>query len=423
MKQADCMVEKPKQILTLMGTILLFGLVLVSAASAADVSSATDVFRAQIAGVAAAEKAYQSAGDPAKQEELWTAFTRTNDATITNVMQIARTIPADPASFEMLIWILTNNRSQVGTLRPFSDEAIELLREHHSTHPDLGPVCQALAWRWSASKPAIWEFLSAASTNNPSRNDRAYALFALAHLTKVRGGNMAGFEFGPPSVRTNARAKLAYEQDSKAGNSHVVLEQAIKMFEKIKSDYGQCPNFPSGPGLRAPKPTLGEQAEVERFDCEHLQIGQVPPDISGKDLDGKKFKLSDSKGKVVFLSFWASWCGPCMQMVPHECALAKRMAGRPFVMLGVNGDTDLDKARSVRTKEAMTWRSFQNGGDSESGIAADWNVHGWPTVFAMDAKGVIRFKFEGYGGKWTDNLLDELADQLVQEAEASKSRP
>lgn len=186
------------------------------------------------------------------------------------------------------------------------------------------------------------------------------------------------------------------------------------MFERVIKDYGDAPNFPSGPGIRSPLPTLGRQAELELYECRYLRPGAVAPEIHGEDIRGKKIKLSDYRGKVVVLNFWASWCGPCMQMVPHERSLLERLKGKRFAVVGVNGDNDRSAARKAAEKNQMSWESFWSGG-SEKGIAAQWNVHGWPTVFVLDAKGVIRLKFGGYGGKWTDEMLDKVVDRLMQE--------
>jgi thiol-disulfide isomerase/thioredoxin len=53
------------------------------------------------------------------------------------------------------------------------------------------------------------------------------------------------------------------------------------------------------------------------------------PDLAGEDLDGVAFKLSDYRGKVVLLDFWAHWCGHCMEVVPHERSMVERLAGKP----------------------------------------------------------------------------------------------
>src|SRR5205823_1422205 len=112
------------------------------------------------------------------------------------------------------------------------------------------------------------------------------------------------------------------------------------------------------------------------------------------------------------LVFWATWCGPCMAMVPHERALAERYAGKPFVIVGVNGDIlpekniklevngkVIDQTAQVKAaieKHKITWRSFRNG---QIGIGMDWNVRSWPTVFLIDHRGIIRGKWKGDPGE------------------------
>src|SRR6478672_11619558 len=97
-------------------------------------------------------------------------------------------------------------------------------------------------------------------------------------------------------------------------------------------------------------------------------------------------KLSDYRGKVVVLTFWATWCGPCMQMVPHERELVRRMEGKSFVLLGVNGDEDKERLRRQSKEQQIHWRSFYDGGPGGP-ISRSWNVKGWPAVFVLDRAG------------------------------------
>lgn len=105
-------------------------------------------------------------------------------------------------------------------------------------------------------------------------------------------------------------------------------------------------------------------------------------------------------------------------MYPHERSLVKKLADKPFALIGVNSDRDLDKLKKRMEEEQITWRSFWNGKDGTGGpISRDWNVRGWPTLYIIDHKGVIRHKYLGSPG---DKVLDEAIEKLVREAEQSK---
>ena len=103
-------------------------------------------------------------------------------------------------------------------------------------------------------------------------------------------------------------------------------------------------------------------------------------------------------------------------MYPHERSLVKKMEGKPFALIGVNSDEDRDALKQVLKKEEITWRSFWNGGSTSGPISSEWNVHGWPTLYVIDAKGVIRHKHLGSPG---DKVLDEEIEKLIAEAEKS----
>jgi hypothetical protein len=100
-------------------------------------------------------------------------------------------------------------------------------------------------------------------------------------------------------------------------------------------------------------------------------------------------------------------------MFPHERSLVKRMEGKPFALIGVNSDRDKSFLKKENEKQHITWRSFWCGALGTSGpIPTKWNVQGWPTLYYIDHKGVIRAK-----NLRNDKDIDELLDKLVEEAE------
>jgi hypothetical protein len=102
-------------------------------------------------------------------------------------------------------------------------------------------------------------------------------------------------------------------------------------------------------------------------------------------------------------------------MYPHERSLVNRLEGKPFALVGVNSDKDLEELKPILEKEKITWRSFWNGEKGTAGpISAEWNVRGWPTLYLIDHKGVIRHRYLGSPGEKT---LDAAIERLVQEAE------
>ncbi len=96
-------------------------------------------------------------------------------------------------------------------------------------------------------------------------------------------------------------------------------------------------------------------------------------------------------------------------MYPHERSLVKQLAGKPFALIGVNSDDDIDELKTIIKEKNLTWRSFRNAEGKDGTISDLWGIQGWPTVFLIDAEGVIR---------WTDhgpNGMDEMITELLAE--------
>ena len=98
-------------------------------------------------------------------------------------------------------------------------------------------------------------------------------------------------------------------------------------------------------------------------------------------------------------------------MFPHERSLVKQLADKPFALIGVNSDGDLEQAQKDNVKKDITWRSFWNGEHGTAGpIATKWGVSSWPTIYVIDAKGVIRYK------NVRNDELDAAITKLMAEA-------
>lgn len=99
-------------------------------------------------------------------------------------------------------------------------------------------------------------------------------------------------------------------------------------------------------------------------------------------------------------------------MYPHERSLVKRMTDRPFALIGVNSDPKEVVLKAMK-EENITWRSFWDGGNTRGPIATRWAVTGWPTIYILDANGVIRFKNER--GEAMDAAVEELLAEIEDE--------
>ncbi len=102
-------------------------------------------------------------------------------------------------------------------------------------------------------------------------------------------------------------------------------------------------------------------------------------------------------------------------MYPHERSLVERMANKPFALIGVNSDPK-EKVVAALERENITWRSFWDGGNTSGPIASRWNIRGWPTIYILDHKGVIRYKNK------RGEAMDKAVEELLVEAEAASTK-
>ena len=109
-------------------------------------------------------------------------------------------------------------------------------------------------------------------------------------------------------------------------------------------------------------------------------------EFTANSLDGKSVKLSDFRGKVVFLNFWATWCGPCKSEVGDIDRLGKLLKGEAFAVVAVDIREDEQTIRSFMKRERIDFPVYL---DPDGQIAGRYGVNGIPTTFIIDPDGKI----------------------------------
>jgi hypothetical protein len=101
-------------------------------------------------------------------------------------------------------------------------------------------------------------------------------------------------------------------------------------------------------------------------------------------------------------------------MYPHERSLVKKLSGKPFALLGINSDDNLETLRETIIEEQITWRSWWDEGRTDGPIQTTWQIQQRPTIHLLDAKGIIRYKNIQPEG------LDEAIDKLIAEVQGKR---
>ena len=138
---------------------------------------------------------------------------------------------------------------------------------------------------------------------------------------------------------------------------------------------------------------------------------RAAPDFTLPDLDGKPHKLSDYRGKVVLVNFWASWCPPCRHEMPSMERLYLKLKGKPFQVLACDQQEDFDTVFAF-TGQLDPAPTFPLLLDRKSAVAQSFGVPGLPTSFLIDKEG--RIAYRAVGGRDFDHPeVIALVEKLV----------
>jgi len=137
--------------------------------------------------------------------------------------------------------------------------------------------------------------------------------------------------------------------------------------------------------------------------------GQPAPDFALKSASGENLRLSEYRGDVVMINFWATWCGPCRQEMPLLDELYVRYQRVGFNLLGVNIDDDTGRAMKMIDELGVTFPVLF---DSRKEVSKLYDVAAMPVTLLVDREGKIRYVHHGYKAGYEDKYLDQIRSLL-----------
>ena len=289
-------------------------------------------------------------------------------------MALAKKYPGTKASVNSTLFVVGQNKGEL------KNAAMKFLIENYADKVKLTKVAESL--KKEVPRPEMEDWFNLMIEKAEPGPVKANVMLSYSQYVGQLPTFKRTIELNPQVAERLSKAQLEYISSTRTREQD---EQLATILQSLIDEYGDL--------KYKGRETYGSVAASELFELTKLQVGMVAPDIEGNDLDDIPFKLSDYRGKVVMLDFWGHWCPPCRAMYSHEQEVARKLADKPFVLLGVNSDGDKDTAIDAVQSESLSWRHFWNGPEGTRGpISKQWNVEGWPTVYLIDEKGVIRYK-------------------------------
>ena len=261
---------------------------------------------------------------------------------------------------------------------PSMTKAADILLENHIDSPKIGVALAAMV----DNGPPGQVFLETVLERAMNKEVQALAIYynAVAKENRISAAEGPGTD---PEKVAKARTEVTEE-----------MQKAARL----------------SPETKVGEMTLAKMVETELAGLK-INVGNPVPEVEGTDLDGKKVKLSSLKGKVVLFDFWATWCGPCRAMIPHERELVEKYKDKPFAIVSVSADSEKGDLTEFLSTEKMPWTHWWDG--EKGPVTKLFKIKAFPTLYLIDAKGVIRQKWVGNPG---NDKVDKAVEDLVDEA-------
>jgi thiol-disulfide isomerase/thioredoxin len=288
--------------------------------------------------------------------------------------------PKDPSAVDALVMALrTGGGPKAGNWATI----LERLRTGYAARPEIKPVVHLVGGLNDKASDKLMQEIIA---KNPDRKIQALACKTLA-AARQKLAQVAGQLKQNPAMLARAEEQVGKEY----------VQHLLALVEKAPTE------------AEALTKLLKEKYSDVYPD---LSVGKAAPEVVSQDLAGKEARLSALKGKVVVLDIWATWCGPCRAMIPHERDMVERLKGKPFVLVSISADAKKETLTDFLKTEKMPWTHWWNG--AEGGIIEDWDVSYFPTIYVLDAQGVIRHR------DLRGEELERAVNDLLKELETKK---
>jgi peroxiredoxin len=133
------------------------------------------------------------------------------------------------------------------------------------------------------------------------------------------------------------------------------------------------------------------------------------PDFTLRAMSGTNLRLQEQRGRVVMINFWATWCGPCRQEMPHLNRLYDKYKSAGFVILGVNVDEDKKNAAELAQKLGV---KFPVLWDAEKSVSRLYDLSTMPSTVLVDRNGNVRYVHKGYLNGYEDTYDKQIRELL-----------
>ena len=361
---------------------LSIGLFIACAHDAKDRSAKIDAMKKKFdTELAELKDRFEKSTSAAEKKEIQAEARELSIITAQKALELAKDDPKDAAAFDAALFVI-EKAGRYGAAKEI-EAAATIIGEHHANNPKVKDVMPTIA----GAGPAGQKFLQAAAEKATDKDVKAMALYFLG---------------------SDSDNQIDDEEDEK--KIDVLVEKAKGYYEKAAKE---APEAKIG-AITVTK-AVADKLEGLRV-VKNLRVGKQIPDVESVTLDGKKVKFSDYKGKVVLFDIWATWCGPCRAMIPHEREMVTKMKDNPFMLVSFSADDQKETLEKFLEKEPMPWTHWWDNGP-ESALLKKFRVRAFPTLYLMDHSGIIRHKWVG---KPENDDLDKAVDALVKEAIKAK---